>query len=168
VLGFLPDYLKVEGYDKGSRFLLLAGLGLSGTLTKLLAVAILAAVLAAVLRSDPERVPAPLAALWLVGAAFLVATPVQPWYGLLLVALSVAAARPEWAAVAIAAYPLYFAAFAHSKEIVGFLSYGVAALVVAGVAMHRRRTADAAPRCNAAHTDRTPVVWNSWSPSRSR
>ena len=139
VIGFLPDYLRVEGYQQGSRFLLLGRLGLSGTLTKLLAAVVLVAVTTAVLRSDPDRLPAPRASLYLVGTAFLVATPDQPWYGLLLVALAAAASRPEWSLVALAAYPLYFAGHAHQKLIVGSLSYGLAFAVVITVAVMRER-----------------------------
>ncbi len=47
----------------------------------------------------------------MVGAAFLVATPVQPWYGVLLAALAVVAGRLEWLAVAAAAYPVYVSLF---------------------------------------------------------
>jgi hypothetical protein len=156
VVGFLPQYLKVEGYEQGSRFLLLTALGLPATAAKLAAVVILAAVALAVLRSDPRRLPAPRAALYLVGAAFLVATPVQPWYGALLVALAVAAARPEWCLVAAAAYPLYFSGPAHQKQLIGSLAYGTAALVVLVTHLLRARRGDrpAAP----APTQRSAVA----------
>jgi hypothetical protein len=167
VIGFLPGYLRVEGYQQGSRFLLLDLLGLPGDVTKLLAVAILIAVLLIVLRSHPRRLPAPRAALYLVGAAFLVATPVQPWYGLLLVALSIAAARPEWSVVALAAYPLYFASFAHDKTLIGSLAYGMAAVVVLGAATIRSARRSRV-RCNAAADAGTQLVWTSWSPTRLR
>ena len=111
-LGFLPQYLDVEGYGEGSRFLLLAGLlHLDGSAAKAAAATLLAAVTVAVLRTDPQRVPVERAALWLVGAAFLVATPVQPWYGVLLAALAVIAGRLEWLAVAAAAHPVYVSLF---------------------------------------------------------
>jgi hypothetical protein len=166
VIGFLPDYLKVEGYQQGTRFLLLGRVGLPGTFTKLLAMVVLVSAVAAVLRSDPVGLPAPRAGLYLVGTAFLVTTPDQPWYGLLLVALAVAAGRPEWSLVAIAAYPLYFASHAHQKVLVGAFSYGIAAAVVLTTAVMRAK-ADAAP-CNASPAGRTQVVWTSWSPTRLR
>jgi hypothetical protein len=111
VLGFLPQYLRVEGYDQGSRFLLLAALGLHGTAAKAVAACVLGAVTVAVLRCDPRRVPVERAALWLVGAAFLVATPAQPWYGVLLVVLAIIAGRLEWLAVPAAGYALYLSLF---------------------------------------------------------
>ena len=110
-LGFLPQYLNVEGYDQGSRFLLLAGLGLRPGVAKPVAVVLLAGVTVAVLCTSPRRVPVERAALWLVGAAFLIATPAQPWYGVLLAVLAVLAARPEWLAVPAAAYVLYISLF---------------------------------------------------------
>ncbi|MBL7498967.1 DUF2029 domain-containing protein [Frankia sp. CNm7] len=146
VLGFLPQYLSVEGYDQGSRFLLLAGLGLHGTAAKAVAVGVLAAVTIAVLRADPDRVPAERAALWLVGAAFLTATPAQPWYGVLLAALAVLAGRLEWLVVAAAAYPLYISLFTDLPGDAWTLrvsSYAVAAAVVLATALTRsvpRRT----------------------------
>jgi hypothetical protein len=120
-----------------------------------------------VLRSDPRRLPAPRAALYVVGAAFLVATPAQPWYGLLLVALSIAAARPEWSVVALAAYPLYFASFAQHKAVVGSLAYGLATVVVLGVATIRS-AGRFRGRCNAPADAGTQLVWTSWSPTRLR
>ncbi|CAI7973420.1 DUF2029 domain-containing protein [Frankia sp. Hr75.2] len=111
VVGFLPKYLSVEGYAQGHRFLLLGLLGLTGTAAKVAAGAVLAGVVLAVWRSEPARLPVERGALWLVGAAFLVATPAQPWYGVLLVALAVLAGRLEWAAVAVGPYVLYMALF---------------------------------------------------------
>jgi len=146
VVGFLPQYLNVEGYDQGSRFLLLAGLGLQGTAAKAVAVGVLAAVTAAVLRCDPDRVPAERAALWLVGAAFLMATPAQPWYGILLAVLAILAGRLEWLTVAAAAYPLYISLFTDVPGDAWTLrvaSYAVAAVVVLTAALvrfARRRT----------------------------
>lgn len=137
VIGFLPQYLSVEGYSEGTRFLLLTAVGLSAGAAKVAAVLILAAVGVAVLASDPARVSPARASLWLVGAAFLVATPVQPWYAVLLLGLAAAARRPEWLAVAAAGYPIYFAGAASVKVTVGTWTYGVAALVVAACALAR-------------------------------
>ncbi len=141
-LGFLPEYLNVEGYGRGSRFLLLTALGLDGAVAKAVAVSVLAMVTVAVLRCDPRRVPLERAALWLVGAAFLIATPVQPWYGILLVALAVLAGRLEWLAVAAAGHPVYVSLFTDlpgDARTLRILSYAVAALVVLIAALLRRR-----------------------------
>ncbi|SNQ51725.1 conserved membrane hypothetical protein [Frankia canadensis] len=140
VLGFLPQYLHVEGYDQGSRFLLLAGLGLHGSAAKAAAAGVLAAVAVAARRADPARVPAARAALWLVGAAFLTATPAQPWYGVLLAVLAVAAERPEWLAVAAAAHVLYISLFTDVPGDAWTLrvgAYAVAALLVLAAAALR-------------------------------
>ncbi len=157
VLGFLPQYLDVEGYGQGARFLLLAGvLHLGGSAAKAVAVAVLAAVTVAVWRTDPGRVPPERAALWLVGAAFLVATPVQPWYGVLLAALAVVAGRLEWLAVAAAAHPVYVSLFTDLPGDAWTLrvaSYAVAAAVVLAVTGLRHRLAGAGPR---VHRDAEP------------
>ncbi|WP_047224905.1 hypothetical protein [Protofrankia sp. BMG5.30] len=141
-LGFLPEYLNVEGYGRGSRFLLLTALGIDGAAARAAAVSALAAVTVIVLRSDPYRVPLERAALWLVGAAFLIATPVQPWYGILLVALAVLAGQLEWLAVAAAGHPVYVSLFTDlpgDARTLRVLSYTVAALVVLVAALLRRR-----------------------------
>lgn len=133
VLGYLPGYLREEHYQGGGRFVLLSLFGLSGRAATVVAVVVLGAVAAAALRSNPTRVPVTLAALWTVGAALLVANPVQPWYSILLVALAILEGRPEWLAVSVAAYPTYFTALlldAPARE-VGGGSYAAAALVVA-------------------------------------
>ncbi|MEX5633325.1 glycosyltransferase 87 family protein [Parafrankia sp. FMc2] len=142
VVGFLPRYLSVEGYQDGHRFLLLGLLGLAGTSAKIAAGLVLAGVVVAVWRSDPARVSAELGALWLLGAAFLLATPAQPWYGIPLVALAVLARRPEWLAVAAAPYVLYMALFtdlALADRITRPGGYVVGALVVLGVSIARVR-----------------------------
>jgi hypothetical protein len=137
VIGFLPQYLNVEGYSEGTRFLLLTAVGLSAGAAKVVAVVLLAAVGVAVLASDPARVSPARASLWLVGTAFLVATPVQPWYAVLLLGLAAAARRPEWLVVAAAAYPIYFSAAPDVKVTVGSWTYGVAAVIVAAAALAR-------------------------------
>lgn len=138
VVGFLPGYLQEEGYSQGSRFLLVGLLGLTGTPAKVAVAAGLAAVAIWVLRDRAARVET--AALRMVGAAFLLATPVQPWYALLLVAVAVLAGRPEWLGVAFAGYALYFAVLdGPDALLIGRVAYGLAALLVAVVAVWRWR-----------------------------
>ncbi|MDQ3502741.1 MAG: DUF2029 domain-containing protein, partial [Actinomycetota bacterium] len=108
VLGFLPDYLQEEDYASGDRYLLLRPLGLVGTPATLIAGGLGLAVLAVVLRRLGTARPED-NALLLFGAALLLATPVQPWYGLPLAALAALAVRPAWLAVPAAAYPAFFA-----------------------------------------------------------
>jgi hypothetical protein len=135
VIGFLPSYLSVEGYNSGGRFLLLRLIGLHGTPAKVAAAAILLTVAWLAYRSSA---PPTRGALWIFGAALLVATPVQPWYAVTLVALAAVEGRWEWVAVAAAGYPLYFQPTDALKTDVGSLSFGVALACVAAVAAVRR------------------------------
>jgi hypothetical protein len=145
VIGFLPGYLREEGYDDGSRFALLQW-ALPGVLVKPAAVVVLAAVALWVWRTaDPARPWR--AAATMVGAALLVSTPNYPWYVLLLAMLVAFGARPEWLVLAPAAY---VAQFAHDLPAGGGiaprLAYLVALAVVAGgAALRQRRPAPAAP-----------------------
>ena len=114
VVGYLPGYLAEEQYDGADRYLLLRPLALPGAVTTML-VAVLAVVVALrVLVLARWAGPAPPgdlapAACLLLGAALLLASPVQPWYGLPLVALAALARRPVWAVVPALTYPLFFA-----------------------------------------------------------
>ena len=151
VLGYLPGYLREEHYEGGGRFVLLGLVGLSGVAATVVAVLLLVATVVAVLRSDPAMVPVTVAALWTVGAALLVANPAQPWYSILLVALAVIEGRPEWLAVAIAAYPTYFTALLMGAPagLVGGASYAAAALVVLVATLARRRAQGASAALRA-------------------
>lgn len=151
VLGYLPGYLAEEDYggqDGGTRFLLLGLLGLSGpaatVVAGLLGAAVAAYVVRVVRRSPPGTDLAPVACL-LLGAALLVATPVQPWYGLPLAALAALAGRPAWLALPAAAYPLFFAVVpdgpSEAASRLGGLCYAAALAVVVAAEVHRRRTA---------------------------
>jgi hypothetical protein len=139
VLGYLPGYLQEEQYGgPATRYLVLGLLHLPPMVTQVLAG--LALVVAAVATAR-WRAPVPQRAVVMVGAAFLVATPVQPWYALVLVVLAVLAARPEWLLVAAAAYPAYFAAVLRDPRFVGIgqLGYGLAVLGVLGTVAVRHR-----------------------------
>lgn len=136
VLGYLPGYLQEEHYDAGTRYLLLGIVHVTGTpATALVALGMLATV-GVVLWRRPDPLTGCLA---LYAALFLLTTPAQPWYLASLAALAVCAARPEWIAVAVAAYPLYFAnRIDHDPTRDGEISYGVAVLIVALVTLWRR------------------------------
>ncbi|CAI7973766.1 membrane hypothetical protein [Frankia sp. Hr75.2] len=170
VLGFLPQYLSVEGYAEGHRFLLLGLVGLTGAAAKTAAALVIAAAALAVWRTDPTRVPVERAALWLVGTAFLVATPAQPWYAVLLVVLAVLAGRLEWIAVAIGPYVLYMALF---RDLVipdtyarpgGYVLGATVVALTAGVRWARRRrlpddqVGSAGPRVPHRSADQPTVV----------
>ena len=129
VLGYLPNYLQEENYGSGSRFLLLGLIGLSGRVAQDVALVVIAGAAGwSLLR---RHAPAARVAVELTGIVFLVVTPVQPWYALLLVALAAFAGRAEWLLVALAGYPLYFAAVLNGNmTVLGRLPYGIAAVGV--------------------------------------
>jgi hypothetical protein len=105
VIGYLPGYLHEEGYSGQERFGVLRLL-VPRSWATVVGMVLLAVVGMAVFRQAARR-PAALGALVLAGTAFVLVGPSQPWYGLLIVALVALADRPEWLAVAAAAYPVY-------------------------------------------------------------
>jgi hypothetical protein len=139
VLGYLPGYLREENYDSGVRFLLLGLLGLGDTATKALAVAVVAAAVVAVAaRSARGRSSPAGGALAILATVFLVVTPSQPWYALLLVCVSILTGRLEWIAVATAAYPLYVVALIHENSLLaGRISYSAAGALALTVTVIR-------------------------------
>lgn len=153
VLGYLPGYLQEEDYGSGDRYLLLRPLGLTGVpatvVAGLLGLAVLGVVLRRVRREPVDVAPA---ALLLFGAALLLATPVQPWYGLPLAALAVLAARPVWLAVPAAAYPAFFAVVpagpSPGAARTGGVAFGLAllAVLVAHLRRHEQRPGGPAAR----------------------
>ncbi len=153
VLGYLPGYLAEEDYDSGDRFLLLSPLGLTGTagtvVAGLLGLSVAVVVLRRVCRPDGSDGPPDHAgaALLLLGAALLIATPVQPWYGLPLAALAALAGRAAWLAVPAAAYPAFFAVVPDGASTgaarTGSIAFGLALVVVVVAARRRARPAGA-------------------------
>jgi hypothetical protein len=102
VIGFLPGYLKEEGYTSGTRFGII-GLFVGGRLAIVTAVLVLAVVALAVLRySDPDQPWR--GAVVMTAAALAVTTPPFQWYALLLVMLVALDGHPEWLAFAAAGY----------------------------------------------------------------
>jgi Glycosyltransferase family 87 len=102
VIGFLPGYLQQEGYNNGTRFLLLGEL-VHGQLGLLTAFAVLAATGLLVLwRTDPERPWR--GAVVMTGVALAVTTPPFPWYTMLLVMLVAFDGRAEWLSFAMVKY----------------------------------------------------------------
>lgn len=100
VLGYLPGYLSEEGYDSGSRFVLLT-LVVPGAAAATAAVVIIAATAVIVwVRSNPANPW--LGQLVMIGVTLLVVTPRYSWYALLLVPLIAMTGRWEWLAVPLA------------------------------------------------------------------
>ena len=152
VLGYLPGYLREEDYI-GGRYLLAGLLNLPGPVTAAVAAAAVAAVGLWVVIRQP---PAPRACAALLGTLLLAATPVQPWYGMVLLLVATVAASPRWAVVAAAAYPLFFAVLLDAPHAgaIGRLAYGcaLAAVVVGAV-----RRAPAGSEGKAAGAGRRPA-----------
>jgi hypothetical protein len=100
VVGYLPGYLREENYTSGGRFLLLARV-LPHSLLTLAALTILLVVAAwAARRAEPDRPER--AALLLVGAGLLIATPSYSWYAVELLVLVAMTGWLEWLPLAIA------------------------------------------------------------------
>jgi hypothetical protein len=131
VLGYLPGYLTEEGFSGQRNRYAVIGLLLPGAppavltaVTGVLALALAGLALRLTRPDEPDRT-----AVWFFGAALLLSTPGYPWYCLPLVALAVAAGRPQWLAVAVAA-----AVVGYRPNAAGWC-YGLAALVVLAPAL---------------------------------
>jgi Glycosyltransferase family 87 len=102
IVGFLPGYLKQEGYTSGSRFLII-DLLFQQKVASGVAVVILGVVAYFVLRlSNPDQPWH--GAVVMTAAALAVTTPAYQWYALLLVMLVALDGRPEWLAIAAGGY----------------------------------------------------------------
>ena len=100
VLGYLPGYLSEEGYETGTRFILLS-LVAPGSASLVLAALLVAATGALVWwKTDPANPW--LGQLVMIGVTLLVVTPRYPWYALLLVPMIAMTGRWEWLAVPVA------------------------------------------------------------------
>ena len=138
VLGYLPGYVREEGYDGRTRFAMLRVLlPEAWAVGAAVVIAVTTAILAA-RHTDPRR-PWD-TATWLLGVALLLACPPYAWYALPLVACVALSRRWEWLAVALAGYPVYLADdYAGPGHAVQEWSYGLAALVVIAGTMLRQR-----------------------------
>jgi alpha-1,2-mannosyltransferase len=100
VLGYLPGYLTEEGYESGSRFIMLS-LVAPGPGSLVLAAVLIAATGALVWwKTDPANPW--LGQLVMIGVTLLVVTPRYPWYALLLVPMIAMTGRWEWLAIPVA------------------------------------------------------------------
>ncbi|MFE2728663.1 glycosyltransferase 87 family protein [Kitasatospora sp. NPDC059327] len=137
VLGYLPGYLKEEGYEQGhlDRFGLLR-LVLPDGLAPWGAALVLGAVVVRVLRRGDRHRPWA-GALLVTGSALLLVAPAYPWYGLLVVALVALDGRWEWLAVPAAGQALYLTGGQDAQRI----AYGAALCVVLLVPLLRQRRA---------------------------
>jgi alpha-1,2-mannosyltransferase len=100
VLGYLPGYLSEEGYESGTRFIMLS-LVAPGPASLVLA-AVLIAVTGALVWWKTDPADPWLGQLVMIGVTLLVVTPRYPWYALLLVPMIAMTGRWEWLAVPLA------------------------------------------------------------------
>ena len=147
VLGFLPGYLKEEGYSQstGIRFGL-AQLVSTGPWPAILSAAVLAAVAVWVLRrTRPDNVWAQQTVM--IGLTLLIVSPTYPWYSLMLLPFVVLSGRWEYIAVALALDVNYLTpSFGPPADAVRQAGLLAAALAVAAGAWlrHRNELASAA------------------------
>ncbi|MEO7753409.1 MAG: glycosyltransferase 87 family protein [Terracoccus sp.] len=94
VVGYLPGYLKEQGYDGGSGFTLASWVlpGSLATVVSLAAIVVIAAL--SFWRADPDRPW--LAQLAGTGAILLVVSPPYAWYALVVVPFVALTRRWEW------------------------------------------------------------------------
>jgi Glycosyltransferase family 87 len=142
VIGFMPGYLKEDGYTSGTRFGII-GLFLGGRAAIAAAALVLAVVALLVLRfADPDQPWR--GAVVMTAAALAVTTPSFQWYSLLLVMLVALDGRPEWLAFAAGGY---YAAEPNMGRLTVpaqyhlAVAYGVPVLVVAAGWLVRRELA---------------------------
>ena len=81
----------------------------------------------------------------LLGAALLIATPVQPWYALPLVAVATLGGAWWWLAVAAAGYPIYFGVLLSGPHTLSEQVPALAALLVVAMATMIRRMSRRSP-----------------------
>ena len=144
VLGYVPGYLREEGYADGERFALLTAV-LPAWAASLVAVAALAVVGLIVLRTaDPDRPWR--GATVMVGTALLIAAPTYPWYALLLVALVALGGGAWWLAVAAAGYVAQYGQYLRLETAAAQrIGYGLAALIVLACSVGRSVPVGALP-----------------------
>ena len=159
VLGYLPGYLKEEGYDQGTRFGLLNLLGLpQQDLPALVAAVLLAAVLLVLRNGDPARPWR--GALTVTGTALFLAAPGYPWYGLLVVGLVALDGDWEWLALPAAAEVMIVL----GRELQQQAYAGALCVVLAGTALRAlARTADLVAALSAPAAP-LPVPWPTPAP----
>ncbi len=140
VLGFLPGYLKEEGYSQsdGIRFGL-AQLVTAGMWPAVLSAAVLAVVALVVLRRSNST------SLWhqqtvMIGLSLLIISPNYPWYALMLLPFIVLSRRWEYVAVILALGFIYMVPKPdlYSDPINQGALLAAAAALIAGAWLRRR------------------------------
>jgi hypothetical protein len=163
VIGFLPGYLRQEGYGSGQRSVLLVHVVPAG-LSTYVAAAIIAVTAYLCYRTADPDLPWR-AATVVTGTALLATTPVYPWYAITLVALVALDGRVEWLAVAGALTTARIwpelTGGQHPSLPAGY-GLGLAVVLTATAIRHRRRAPEPLIRHEACpvpqHDDLVDVV----------
>ncbi|MBC7518901.1 MAG: DUF2029 domain-containing protein [Microbacteriaceae bacterium] len=149
VIGYLPGYLSEEGYDNGTRFILLS---LFAPGTAALVIAALLIALTAVLVwwkcHDPW-----LGLLIMIGVTLLIVTPRYPWYALLLGPIIAMTGRWEWLTVPLA----LTSRFLVPSLLLGRLAAAASIITILWLSW-RRLQPDARARLTRAHLTRTRLI----------
>ena len=140
ILGFLPGYLKEEGYGQsgGIRFGL-AQIVSAGPWPMLLSLAVLVGLAAAVLRRSNAS------SLWqeqtvMIGMTLLIVSPNYPWYALILLPCIVLSRKWEYVMVIVALDVIYMGPpVGPNNETIGKVALLAALLVIAAAGWLRRR-----------------------------
>jgi len=148
VLGYLPGYLSEEGYETGTRFIMLSLIA-PGPASLVLAAVLVAATGALVWwKTDPTNPW--LGQLVMIGVTLLVVTPRYPWYALLLIPMIAMTGRWEWLAVPLA---LTERLLVPSVDLAR-LSVGVAIVIIVVMSIRRAGWVIVSPRDSAKSTAR--------------
>lgn len=142
VIGYLPGYLDEEGYQSGSRLLLLGHVLPHPVDTVVGGLVLLAAAVVSFRRQQRGDDDPLTAATVLTGVVFLVTTPAYGWYAALLVALVALSERYEWLPVALAPMITYlvYGEITHAGW-PGPVAYLIAGVVAATGTIWRARRA---------------------------
>ncbi len=100
VLGYLPGYLGQEGYDNGSRFVLLTTVLRDRDALPVAVALLLITTVLVIWKSDPTRPW--LGELAMIGVTLLIVSPNYPWYALLLLPFIAMSGRVEWMLIPLA------------------------------------------------------------------
>jgi Glycosyltransferase family 87 len=157
VIGYLPGYLREEGYDSGSRFALLS-LIVEPRYAGVAAVVVLTVAALVVWRTtDPDRPWR--GALVLAGVFLLVTSPALPWYGELIIVLVALDGRAEWLAVGAGGYLMWaMIDLGVADPAATRIGYGTGALVVLAVSAARMIAARGRTRGVHEEPGKVPVM----------
>lgn len=139
VLGYLPTYLKSEGYDGADspRFTLLK-LVFSANWAAPAALVLLMGLAVYVWRTTDAARPWD-GQVFMVGGTLLLVSPSYPWYALLLLPFVVLSRRYEFTPIAPVLAMMYFTGAEPQGQLVARLGLGAAAVLIAVATVVRQR-----------------------------